>query len=194
MKNPNSLLFDLLISSLEANILSILITVFIVGVVASWIIGRWTLKVGTGLKQFEKATSWLKKIHDLASEHLSKQVRESASPIRLTRLGQNIVKGLEPTNWLDLYAQQRLPRIQKMSLYQIQRDAFHFAENELLDRIQSDDPQRLKDIENCAFRHGVNVAQVMEALGVVLRDKIFELTRQSIEDIPPSSPPSESAG
>ena len=72
-----------------------------------------------------------------------------------------------------------------MSKYQIQQDAFDFANNELLQQIKNSDLERLRAIENCAFQHGIHVSEVMKALGVVLRDKIFALKKLSIEDIPP---------
>ena len=52
-----------------------------------------------------------------------------------------------------------------------------------LSRLQSDSPPRRMSIENCAFHHGVSVREVMKALGVVLRNKIFALKGLSIDGL-----------
>ena len=105
------------------------------------------------------------------------------SPVQLTELGKTIVETLNADQWIEPYAEQRLPHTSDMSLYQIQKDAFDFADNELLNLIKSDDPERFKAIENCASRHGVHVDEVMKALGVRLRNKIFDLKGLSVDDI-----------
>ncbi len=73
-----------------------------------------------------------------------------------------------------------MPDTANMSLYQIQQLAFNFADEDMIKKLEA---AIVKDIEDSAFKRGISVGEVMNALGVVLRDKIFELKGVSIDDL-----------
>ena len=180
MENPQAILFRSIVSAIGDNILTVLIGIFVVGLALTWIIGRWTLNVDKGLKQAEDSSTWLKKIHDLIDNYLKNPVKLSGSPITLTDRGLKIVETLKPNDFIETFAQEHLLPTKDKSSYQIQDIAFQFAAETMLDRIRYNFPRRVVDIEDCAFQHGVRVDQVMDALGVVLRDRILALHNKSI--------------
>lgn len=153
----------------------------VIAFVYKW--GRWTGSVDADRKTFKEFMEEVKNDIKELLRRLPPVTTAGQSPIELTDLGKKVVTMLQPDQWIESYASQRLPRTDDMSLYQIQQDAFDFAEQELLTRIQNDAPELVKAIENCAFHHGISVGEVMKALGVVLRNKMFQLKGLSIEEI-----------
>lgn len=173
---------------ISENAMAILATVSCLGILGGigafiykW--GRWTGSVDTDRATFKEFMNEVRQNIREILARIPPVTTAGQSPIELTDLGKKVVTMLNPHHWIESYAQERLSRTSDMSLYQIQQDAFEFADNELLNRIKIDDPKRFKDIENCAFRHGIPVSEVMKALGVVLRNKIFELKGLSIDNI-----------
>ncbi|MXX10460.1 MAG: hypothetical protein F4201_11330 [Nitrospira sp. SB0677_bin_15] len=180
MEPSHSILFRSIIAAVEDNILSVLLGILFVCIALTWIIARWTLNVDKGIKQADDSSTWLKKIHDLIDNYLKNPVKFSGSPITLTDRGLKIVETLTPNDFIETFAQEHLSSTKDKGSYQIQEIAFRFAVETMLNRIRNDFPQRVKDIEDCAFQHGVRVDQVMDALGVVLRDRILALHNQPV--------------
>ena len=182
-QSPPVTIFSLVVSALSENILTVLIGIFVIGVLAAFFGGRWMLKVDKGIEQVEDASSWLKKIYDLLNIVHNYPVKAQGSPISLTDLGWQIIKTLKPDTLIDTYAKQLLPEAQAMNAYQIQTLAFTFAETKMLSDLTKSQSPWVMDIEKCAFAHGVEVQRVMEALSVVLREKIFALKGISVDDL-----------
>lgn len=168
-----------LVSSIENNILSILVVGFVIGCVASWKLGRWALHVDTGLQQTQDSATWLQKIHDLIDTYLKNPVKLPGSPVSLTERGRKIIEMLKPQDITEAFALELQPKTIGNGPYQIQELAFRFAAQDMKERIRHQFPHRISDIENTAFQHGVTVDQVLDALGVVLRDRLLELNNQS---------------
>ncbi|MCY4131331.1 MAG: hypothetical protein OXF39_01645 [Nitrospira sp.] len=159
----------------------VIVIIAIIGGVVGLI--QWGANVNADRKTFREFMEEVKNDIKELLRRLPPVTTTGESPIELTDLGKKVVTMLQPDQWIEKYASQRLPCTVSMSLYQIQKDAFEFAEQELLIQIQKDAPDLVKTIENCAFHHGISVSEVMKALGVVLRDKIFVLKGLSIQDV-----------
>ena len=159
----------------------VLVLIAVIGGVIGLI--QWGANVNADRKTFKEFMEEVKADIKELLRRLPPVTTAGKSPIELTDLGKKVVTMLQPDQWIEQYALQRLPHTNEMSLYQIQKDAFEFAEQELLISIQNDNSGLVKTIEDCAFHHGITISEVMKALGVVLRDKIFQLKGLSIEDI-----------
>lgn len=148
-------------------------------------VGEWKGTVDTDRNAFKTFMQEIKDDIKTILLRLPQSTTGHSSPIQLTELGGKVVDMVKPHGWIEDYATGLLNDIQSddMSLYQIQEHAFSFAESGLLSRLQTEKPEVVKAIENCAFHHGISIGEVMKALGVVLRDKIFQLQGLSIEDI-----------
>lgn len=167
--------FDVIVSELAENVLLVLAVLFL----GTWFVAQWVFKVNLACKDQKKSADWLKKIHGLAEDYLGNgKTRASSSPITLTPLGKEIAAQIKAEEWIGSYAAERLSYVEGMTPYRIQEDAFRFAEEELLSRLAKDNKDLFIDIERCAFERGIDVGQVMKAVGVVLRDRLLELTNQ----------------
>ena len=155
-----------------------LIGITIVGAVISFI--QWHANVNADRKTFKEFMNEIKNDIKTILLRLPPSATSQNSPIRLTELGDKIVQDVKPEAWISMYADQLLPQTEDKTLYQIQQLAFEFAEKEIYENAKG---TIRMDIENCAFRHGISVQEVLKALGVVLRDKIFQAKGLSVEDI-----------
>lgn len=143
-------------------------------------VGEWKGSVDTDMNAFKTFMQEIKDDIKTILLRLPAPTRSHESPIKLTDLGKQIVEDVRPERWIERYAQELLPETMDRSLYQIQELAFSFADEKLNQKL---DASFIKEIEDSAFRRGISVDEVMKALGVVLRDKIFQLKGLSIDDM-----------
>ena len=99
---------------------------------------------------------------------LPAQTTASASPIRLTDLGETVSVELSAKDWAEPRVERVLANHRSKSAYEIQEYCFQYVkQNNVLD-----DEMREKVLAS-AFEHGLTRDQVVRVLGIELRDQVL---------------------
>ena len=168
------------------------ITGIIILIVITVLATNWITKVNASrstLAEFIKEIrDDIKKIFD----RLPAPTVASQSPIRLTDLGREIAEEIKVSEWVSECADGLQGRIESKSAYDIQEFCFQYAQNELIEdlgktvtdstELQSALFPAVEDIKLSAYNHGLELKQVLEVVGVMLRD---EMLKRSGTEIPP---------
>lgn len=108
---------------------------------------------------------------------LSRKVTEAGSPLRLTDFGSRIAQEVNAQQIAGQYAEQTLKIIEQSDTrYDIQTKCAEFVQTQLDKIAERDKGTGLdKRIDDAAFNNGITRQEVLEAIGIVLRDYVFEL-------------------
>ncbi len=101
---------------------------------------------------------------------LPPQTSSSQSPLALTELGRAISSELRAEEWASVKAETLLDAVRDKEPYDIQTHCFSYAEDSFLDT--RDHERQVKEL---ARDHGLYMEQVLEVVGIELRDAALEL-------------------
>ncbi len=92
------------------------------------------------------------------------------SSLRLTELGEKISNELGAAAWAKAQAQAEnlADSVKEMSSYKVQDRCFSFVRTE----IKPEDPYH-RQIEECAFDNGLSITDVLQVIGIELRDHLL---------------------
>ncbi len=152
------------------------ITGIIILIVITVIATNWITKVNASrstLAEFIKEIrDDIKKIFD----RLPAPTIASQSPIRLTDLGREIAEEIKVREWVSECADRLHGRIESKSAYDIQEFCFQYAKQELIGDLEEGIISLInsEDIKTSAYNHGLELKQVLEVVGVMLRDEMLK--------------------
>ena len=89
------------------------------------------------------------------------------SPLRLTKLGEEISRTLEISEWANITAEELRDHIADKSAYEIQEFCFNYV------RKFTPDAEQDAKIKDCAFENGIDIQGVLDVLAVELRDRLL---------------------
>lgn len=146
-------------------------------------IGEWKGGVNVKIKDFEKYIEKVdnfmdemrKKFDDILERTRATTV-QNASPKKLTELGQSVSEIIDASNWAEERANELTDEVAGMSAYDIQSHAFQYAKKY---RYEEDMDARIKQ---CAFEKGIDRDDVIDVLGIKLRDRLLSLHRLPVPE------------
>ncbi len=157
------------------------ITGIIILIVITVIATNWITKVNASRSMLAE---FIKEIRDDIKkifERLPTPTVASQSPIRLTDLGSEIAEEIKVREWVSECAERVHDRIESKSAYDIQELCFQYAKQELTEDLKNGMIPSINSeyIKTSAYNHGLELKQVLEVFGVMLRDEM--LNRLGIE-------------
>ena len=142
-------------------------------------IGIWVGRVNEGRGEVKKFMEEIRDDIKKIFRALPGSTVTSASPLRLTDLGETISERLNASQWANHLVQELRPQIEGRNQYQIQEFCQGYVTNQRFE----DDQEFLTLIQVCAFDHGLTESQVRDVLMVELRDALLESTGHSISRV-----------
>ena len=152
-----------------------------------WNVSAWKASVDQTLQDLK----W--KVDKLFDHFIGPVV--AGSPLRLTPMGEDIAKEIHADLIVDQFFNKILDEVvffadnevrapgtlysdvappESMAPYEIQERCFAFAKEKIIALLEQQMPSRIKDLKMAAFKHGIRLDQVLDVLGIVLRDRIFK--------------------
>ena len=163
-----------IIAFIQGNAIGILLGVFIL-VIALTI---WGTTITVLQRSAQKIlTGFMKEIRDDIKDifkRLPAVVATAQSPVQLTELGHEIEKEINASTWVVNHIDYILESIESHTPYHIQERCFEYAQNEFMANIVPDSDTLKDAIERTAFNHGLSLSQVLEVVGIVLRDEVLK--------------------
>ncbi len=140
--------------------------------------GEWKGTVNATLKELaqkiEALTKRVDKIYELVFERGLGKTLDSQSPIKLNQLGQEIAEELKLDSLAEAHTSTLKTQAENLDAYEIQRLCFRYAQNDLADQLQEKSPEQFKTISLTAFNKGIPREDVLQIVGVLLRDRILK--------------------
>ena len=141
--------------------------------------GRWVGQVETGLNSLTKTIDRL----DASLRELGADVKTllrwqdsptvgGKSPLSLTEIGKKVSDALNMPDMAERLAPSLKSRVEGMLPYDIQEFCFVYIRDEY--QPGAEDEKRIKD---CAYDNGLDRDDVMDALAIILRDKLIALNK-----------------
>ncbi len=184
-------LLELIESALRGSIIAIVVLVFLIMLVAifiTWKIAGWKTLVDSNqtflsnsLKTLEEnLTKFMEEMREDVKKifhALPQDTTKMSSPITLTDLGKQIAEEIKAKEVVEDRAETFISRASDMPPYEIQEMCFKYAEDELINdpniREEYQFPLDVR-VKTSAYKHGLEVSQVLKVIGVLLRDKVLE--------------------
>ncbi len=123
--------------------------------------------VSTLKKSIEEIKNDIKEIFDRLSK-ISTQTLETKSPPRLNELGREVSEEIKASEWAEKIGPSLVSQIKDKQDYEIQKFSFDYVRKNLKEELQI-------RIEICAYEKGLVKSDILDVLGVVLRDKLLQL-------------------
>ncbi len=147
--------------------LGISVTLVISAITFAFKYGKWQGEVNSDRESFRSFINEIRNdIKDIL-KRLPPTPVTSASPIRLTELGEKISLAINAGDWAKAEAGKLVCEVEGKDQFEIQSIAFQYA-NEF-----EPFPDLLKKMHTCAFDNGMDLSGVREVLGVELRDVLL---------------------
>ena len=89
------------------------------------------------------------------------------SPLRLTKLGDEISRTLDVSSWADRTGLELREQVSGKNDYEIQEWCFDFVRS-----LTPDDKQEAA-IKDCAFEHGIDIQGVLDVFAVEMRGRLL---------------------
>ncbi len=121
--------------------------------------------VETALNEIKESVSTIQGDIKSILRSLPANTVETDSPIRLNDLGRQVSLELQAVEWSESKANDLLGEVQGLTAYAIQEHCFKYAHEKY-----GDTEDRKRRAENSAYKHGLNIDQVLRVVGVELRD------------------------
>ena len=102
---------------------------------------------------------------------------ETESPIRLNDLGRQVSLELQAVSWAEGKADNLLGKVRGLTNYQIQEHCFKYAHDEY-----GDNEDWKRRAEDSAYKHDLNIDQVLRVAGVELRDILLKRLNLDVPD------------
>ena len=178
-------IYRAILGTLEANFVVIFLAVFVILILATIAITAWAThlkdwrgKVDEDRKEYkESITGILAEIQkDIKNifHRLPSSTVEPGSPLRLSTLGEKVAEEIGIEQWITRYTEKLNSHMEGKNAYEIQEESFLYAQNSLLKDAGSDAEDLRNKMEMVAFKHGLQLRDILEAVGVVLRDEILK--------------------
>lgn len=106
-------------------------------------------------------------------EKLPPQTTSTGSPIRLTDLGRTVSSELGAADWAKDHANGLINEVRGKPPYEIQEFCFEYVTGR--GRGFLDSEERWRQVNSCAYNHGIETGQVLRVVGIELRDALLEL-------------------
>ncbi|MCY4284168.1 MAG: hypothetical protein OXC65_02370 [Thiotrichales bacterium] len=101
-----------------------------------------------------------------------------ASPIQLTKLGESVSATIKAPVWAEEHAESLAKQFKGVSAYDIQTYSFRYAQEFEWDKSMDE------LIKEAAFEEGISRGEVLDILGIELRNKILCLMDISVPELP----------
>ena len=157
--------------------LGLSVTVVIAVISFAYKYGKWQGEVDNDRNNFKE---FMKEVRSDIKEILSRlpaKPTSSASPIRLTELGERISKKIDAKSWAKTVAQEMAGETEGKDSLKIQEESFkkakNFKPNETL----------LKNMRDSAFQEGIDLDGIRDVLGVELRDQLLAIHGKTKESL-----------
>ena len=149
--------------------LGISLTLMIAIITSAYRFGVWRGKVDNDRTSFKEFMSEVRADIKLILTRLPPTPTTSASPIRLTDLGEHISNSIDAKNWAIKTAQELVGETNDMDAFEIQDFSFKHA------KVFDPDEALLGKMRETAFESGIDLSGVRNVLGVVLRDELLQM-------------------
>ena len=104
------------------------------------------------------------------------------SPLGLNDLGKKIAEELDLESLAEIHAPVMKARTAKLNPYDVQRLCFKYVQNDLVAELREKSPEQFEDISLMAYKHGIPREDVLQIVGVLLRDSILTSMERSDSD------------
>lgn len=175
---------SILVEAIKGNILA---SMAIFGVAVAWV--TWiTIRSCDASKFMKEIREKITEIFD----RLPAGTTRAKSPLVLNDLGEKVAKEIKVYSWAIQYVDSLYDTLKDRSdPYEIQEVCFKFAQEEFLDKLK-ETPASIdleKIIRLSAYNNGLEVKQILDVVGIILRDKLLSLCKLDTPadlPIPPS--------
>lgn len=147
-------------------VISAVATVAGVGITASIMMfkgGKWVGRVEESLAGLRED------IRRILSWQDAPTIR-SKSPLELSDIGEKVSKALDLPEMAERLAPDLMPKVESKHAYDIQEFCFEYLRDEY--RPSAEDEERIKQ---CAYDNGLDRDDILDALAIVLRDRMLSL-------------------
>ena len=141
-------------------------------------IGMWIGSVNSDRKSFKEFMTGIRdniKIIQSDIKSILIQLPSSSimagSPLKLTKLGEEISKKLEAKKWASRTSNTLQKSVLGKQPYEIQDICFDYVRDKLEPSVEQE-----SKIKACAYESGIDKQQVLDVLAIELRDKLLELS------------------
>ena len=145
------------------------LTLMIAVITSAYKFGVWKGKVDNDRTSFREFMNEVRADIKLILTRLPPTTTTSASPIRLTELGERISNSIDAKNWAIKTAQELVDETKDMDSFEIQDFSFKHA------KAFDPDEALLENMREAPFESGIELSGVRNVLGVVLRDELLQM-------------------
>lgn len=177
LKN-NPILLAALVGALVSSVLTLigwLVTRF--GRVI-WDVSAWKTGVDTTLEYLKEAVQRLEKHIETILQRLPRPVNPTTiggqSPLQLTELGKEIAASIEAERIAERHLSSLAETYRSMNQYEIQEACFDYAATQIMPDLKAHDSAQAKALELYAFNNGKPLDELLQIIGIVLRNKVCE--------------------
>ena len=114
--------------------------------------------------------------------HPKTQLIEQNSPLRLTDYGKKMAHEIHADDILEPYIAQIGEETKDKTVYGIQERCRQFSQEELMNQLRVSNLKHANSLEVYAFDQGIRLSEVLDVLGITLRDKVFDYLKLSKKD------------
>ena len=99
---------------------------------------------------------------------------ESGSPLRLSEYGEKVKAEINADEVIKPVVAKIADKVKHYTFYAIQEECLRYARQDFLDDIRASHKALADLLEVYAYTNGIDISIVLEVIGVVLRDKVFD--------------------
>ena len=149
--------------------------------------GEWKGTVKAAIarltKEMETLTARVDRIYDLFLERGMRTTLESQSPLKLNELGNQIANELNLESLASIHVDAMAARTENLNVYEIQQACYKYVQKDLVTELTERYPDQFRDVSRMAYKHGIPREDVLQIIGILLRDKILQLRGYSQTDL-----------
>lgn len=148
--------------------------------------GKWKGTVKAALEKLaEEVAALTKRVDKIYVIFFDRGVGKTLadhSPLGLNDLGKKIAEELDLESLAEIHAPVMKARTAKLNPYDVQRLCFNYVQNDLVAELREKSPEQFEDISLMAYKHGIPREDVLQIVGVLLRDSILTSMERSDSD------------
>ena len=134
-------------------------------------------------KEVATLTKRVDKIYEIFFERGVGKTLAPHSPLGLNDLGKKIAEELDLESLAESHTPVMKARTAKLNPYEIQQLCFEYVQNDLVAELREKSPEQFKEISLMAYKHGIPREDVLQIVGVLLRDRILTSMEYSDSDL-----------